>query len=129
MKNLSRTMIAALVVALLGVGLAPPSDAQEVRRRDANRITRADLAELGTTDALDAVRSLRPNWLNQRGQGSFRGAAPVRVYVDGVPRGTVETLRSLPIHAIGSMQYFGAREATQRWGTDHASGVIMVRTL
>jgi hypothetical protein len=129
MKPLARLLGTSLVLVILALAAAPPADAQQARSREANRITRVDLAEMNTTDALDAVRSLRPNWLNQRGQGSFRGGTPVRVYIDGVPRGTVEVLRSVPLHTIASMQYLGSREATQRWGTDHASGVIMVRTM
>ncbi len=129
MKQLARLFGTSLVLALLALATAAGADAQDVRSRETNRLTRADLAEMNTTDALDAVRSLRPNWLNQRGQGSFRGGVPVRVYIDGVPRGTAEALRAVPLHTIASIQYLGSREATQRWGTDHASGVIMVRTM
>lgn len=126
--SLTRRITAGLVVAIALI-TAPQADAQEARRRDTNRITQADLAELSITDTFDAVRSLRPTWLHQRGQSSMRGSTEVRVYIDGVPRGTVETLRSLPLHTIASLQFFGAREATQRWGTDHATGVILVRSL
>jgi len=86
-----------------------------------------------TTDARDAyelVRRLRPNFLNVRATGS---AAPGRtkptdilVYVNGAERGPLETLRTIPAHAVLEIRKLSQADAVTQFGKDQ-NGVIMVR--
>jgi hypothetical protein len=94
-------------------------------------ITEEELLDIGELSAYEAVRRLRPRWLSLRGPlttmnpGARQG---IRVYVDGGFRGGVDELKSLQASDVGSMRFLDAREATTRYGTDHADGAIVVRT-
>jgi hypothetical protein len=52
----------------------------------------------------------------------------IRVYVDDVNVGGVETLRNVPRDAVVLVQWLSAIDATTRYGTGHLSGVIAVTT-
>jgi hypothetical protein len=81
-------------------------------------------------DAYELVRRLRPNFLNVRATGS---AAPGRtkptdilVYVNGAERGPLETLRTIPSHAVLEIRKLSAADAVTQFGKDQ-NGVIMVK--
>ena len=86
-----------------------------------------------TTDARDAyelVRRLRPNFLNVRATGS---ASPGRikqtdiiVYVNGAERGALETLRTIPAHAVLEIRKISQADAVTQFGKDQ-NGVIVVK--
>jgi hypothetical protein len=48
------------------------------------------------------------------------------VYVDEMPYGDLATLQTIPIIEITEIRYINARDATTRWGTGVAGGVIEV---
>ena len=50
------------------------------------------------------------------------------VYVDNVPLGTVEVLKSLSTSDVAEVRKMSAAEATTRWGTGHPGGVVYVTT-
>lgn len=125
----SRRSLLGILFLLAAISVAAPADAQQAQRRDSRRLTNAELVQANISDTFDAVRALRPHWLNPRGQSSMRGQTSIKLFVDGVPRGSVEALRSLPIHNIAQIQYYNSSEATQRWGTDHAAGALVVKTM
>jgi hypothetical protein len=77
------------------------------------------------TDAHALVQALRPHWLEVRGAGT---RMVKRVYLGDMYLGGVATLRQLSTQTIASIQYFDGPAATQRWGSDHAAGVIQVWT-
>ncbi len=94
-------------------------------------INRAMLTEAETLSAYEAVRRFRPMWLRSvRGQDSFvsQGRRGLRVYVDGVAAGGIGALRDLDANLVEEMRYLDKREATTRFGTDHAEGAILVTT-
>ena len=72
------------------------------------------------------VQALRPMWLHTRGTGSMQLSEAVRVYVDGVPRGTVATLENIHPRDVAEVRYHSARDATMRFGTGHSNGAILV---
>lgn len=125
MHRLSITTL-ALGVALLActsTGGGSPSPA-----RSANVITREELASVPELSAYDAVRRLRPAWLQTRGPTTIERTqlTGLRIYVDGAPRGAVEELRQLRASDIEAMRFLSAREATTRYGTDHVDGAVLV---
>jgi hypothetical protein len=122
-------------LTLLGGACAPPAPSAEtpapsrLERRSNAFITRDELAKSSARDALTAVRSLRPDWLRGRGATSLQGGVPeVVVYLDGQRVGTADVLGQFATVHIKEMKYFGATEATQKWGTDHSGGVIEIVT-
>jgi hypothetical protein len=93
-------------------------------------ITRADLEDVSLRDAYEVVQRLRPAWLRPRGRISIQSSTaqnPV-VYVDNIRFGDPSSLRQVSADAIEEIRYMGASEATTRFGTGHAGGVILVRT-
>lgn len=92
------------------------------------------LAEIQTLpaarNALEVIQSLRPNFLIPRPSGSLRNPTPVsiKVYVDGVPRGGPEALAVIPVNLLVEIQYLKGTDATTRFGINHESGAILVKT-
>lgn len=98
-------------------------------RRDSDRIHAEELSVTSAGNAFDVVQALRPTWLRSRpGARSFGGGGSVRVYMDGVSMGGVAALRNIPRDGIISLEYLDPAEATQRWGTGHGAGAILVST-
>lgn len=119
------------LTAILAAGTAcasATSGASGADRGDA--LVREQIAATGAPNAYDAVARLRPRWLMARSQSTLQaGGNPVLVYVDGHRMGEVQELRNLPIENISEIRYVDARDATTRYGTGHASGVIEITTL
>ncbi len=92
-------------------------------RGTSTRIVQEELTNLSQLNALAAIRRLRPTWL------TTRTGAPPQVHIDGnFQMGGIETLRTVPIADIHEMEYLNAADATTRFGTNYASGVILVTT-
>jgi hypothetical protein len=125
-----------IAVALLAVSCAssgtPARSDSGVRQASRNR-TVLSLEEINGSSARDAyhaVQLLRPDWLRSRGAVSTRDTRPatVTVYVDGQRYGGASTLEQFRIGAFKEMRYYSGSEATSRWGTGHAGGVIYLTT-
>ena len=92
-------------------------------RRDPNAITAEELVDFATTNALDAIRRLRPRWL--QGRGNLR---PM-VVVDGARMTNLEdALQSIQAASVRTMRYMSATDATMRFGTNFLGGAIEVVT-
>ena len=93
-------------------------------------IERDEVESVSTRDALQLVQRLRPQWLQGRGSTSLRspGATLPLVYLDGVRYGAVESLRQIDSEAVWRVEFLNAPDATNRFGTGHAGGVILVTT-
>lgn len=93
-------------------------------------ITTEEINASSARDAYSAVQLLRPDWLRSRGSTSIRNPTPVSavVYVDGQRYGDVRSLEQFRIGSFKELRYYSATEATSRWGTDHAGGVIYLTT-
>lgn len=131
--NLSRSRSLPVLTVLLLMAACTSAQTDpavgEVRpRRDSARLTTQELSQTHATDAYEAIRILRPAWLRQRGQASVTQPSTVMVYVDNVQMGGPEVLRNIPITNITDLQYLDASSATQRWGTNHVHGAILVST-
>jgi hypothetical protein len=103
-------------------------------RGSANRLTADEIAEVSALTAYEAIELARPRWLVPRtlragatpSMGSDRGG-PV-VYLDGVRVGGLGELRRVRADAVATMEYLSPSDATNRFGTNHDSGAIVVTT-
>ena len=133
MKIRSFHLIAALVVAAVP-GCASSTagsgaSQQSSRRGSPDRITQEELATIDVQNALQAVQRLRPSFLQNRGGASSsisQGPQDVVVYVDQTKMGGPQALSQIPITDVKEIQHLSGTDATQRYGTGHGSGVIIV---
>jgi hypothetical protein len=103
-------------------------------RGSGNRLTADEIAEVGALTAYEAIQQARPQWLVPRNlragatsaMGSDQGG-PV-VYLDGVRAGNLDELRRLRTDVIAEMEYLSPSDATNRFGTNHDTGAILVTT-
>jgi hypothetical protein len=122
---------AGLLLGLfLIVGSACSSRSDQERRPSASldRISFEEVRGTSYSSALELVQGLRPQWLRSRAPVSFGAQVEPVVYVDNVRYGGPATLSGIPAQAVESVERMSATAATQRWGTDHSGGVILVRT-
>ena len=94
-----------------------------------DRITQEELANIDVQNALQAVQRLRPQFLQTRGgasQSITQGPVDIVVYVDQTKMGGPSTLAQIPISDVKEIQYLSATDATQRYGTGHGAGAIIV---
>jgi hypothetical protein len=113
----------ALALGLTGCASAGAGGGDSGPRRTANRIILEELEPVQQLDAYDAIRRLRPQWLNSRG-----GSSP-QVLVDGTRQpGGLESLRSIRSSEIQEMRYMSSSDATTRFGTGFDGGAILVTT-
>lgn len=112
------------IAALLLTGCASGQSGGE--RLDPNRISRAELEEVGLSSAYNAINKLRPIWLRKRGNTSFTQDSDVLVYLDGTRVGEKEVLRGMSTVNIERMEFMDARRATNRFGPGHVNGAILL---
>jgi len=125
-----RVTLAAVITTLAFSGCATGggSSTSDVRR-DPNLITAEELAEFSTGTAQDAVRRLRPSWLRSRGTISGGGNASLpRVFVDGRDYGSTNSLGDFNVDSVAELEFMSATDATTRYGTGYAGGIIHLRT-
>ena len=130
----SFSAVALLLVALGGCASRPagaPATQQSSSRPHTSRdvITADELATIDAQTALQAVQRLRPNFLQTRGGASMsitQGPVNIVVYVDQTRMGGVSTLSQIPVTEIKEIRYLNATDATQRYGTGHGAGAIIV---
>lgn len=124
--------IALLSVSCASSGAPKPSEsgAPTASSRDRSIITQEELKASSARDAHHAVQLLRPDWLRSRGSVSMRDPTPagVTVYVDGQRYGGASSLEQFRLGSFKELRYYNGSEATSRWGTGHAGGVIYLTT-
>ena len=135
MKTRYVYLAAALAIsAVVGCASSPSSGTSASqqstpRRGSSDRITQEELATIDVQNALQAVQRLRPSFLQNRGGASSsitQGPQDVVVYVDQTRMGGPSTLAQIPITDVKEIQHLSGTDATQRYGTGHGSGVIIV---
>lgn len=138
-KIAARGMVAVLALAALAMVAAPAHAQKNEKRGDQTRLTRTDLDEAGSAvvTAYDAVRLLRPRWLQPPlGKsaaatmlGGSGGSAGLIVYVDDIRQPDLETsLYRVKAADIVEMKYLDQNRAVQEYGPGHEGGVIEVKT-
>jgi hypothetical protein len=79
------------------------------------------------TPLLQAVQRLRPAWLRGRGQTRLQGADdPVVIYINNQRAGGPDVLLRWVASEARELHFLDAITATQRFGTGHTSGAIVV---
>ena len=105
---------------------------------DPEVITQDQIARSKATNAYDLIATIRPQMFTAHGAPTTRGeqpstqgrqALPVVVYIDNVKVGPVAELKALGTVDVREIRYLSPRVATDRWGLNHAGGVIYVTTL
>lgn len=99
-------------------------------RRSSRVLTADEIAETSVMSAYQAVERLRPQWLHSRSSPTMAnpdGAEPM-VYVDGMRAGNLSELLSIRPDRVERMEYLSPSDATNRFGTDHTGGAILVTT-
>jgi len=125
-----RSFLLALAISLMAAAACASTGDGQGTRRDSNVITQDELTPHHEISAFQAIRRLRPNWLQVRGATRLSGAqrASIQVHVDGMHRGSVEELRSIRAEYVVEIRYMSASEATTRYGTGYTGGLILVTT-
>jgi hypothetical protein len=105
---------------------------------DPDVITIDQIVRSKATNAYDLIATIRPQMFTAHGAPTTRGqqpstqgrqALPVVVYIDNVKVGPVSELKSLGTVDVREIRYLSPRVATDRWGLNHAGGVIHVTTI
>lgn len=118
---------AAPLSASAGVSeAASPAPAPVKRKRNAQMITADEIREANANTAYEAVSRLRPGWLRKRGVSSLNREGTILVYQDGMRFGGPGSLQQINANAIESIRFLDGSAATQRFGTDHGNGAILV---
>jgi len=98
-----------------------------------NVITAAEIVASRVSDVYQAVTQLRPEYLRRRSAAPAVpqiGSSPtLAVYLDDLPYGGVESLRSIPLDRVRLIRFVAPFEADLKWGGTHPAGAILVTTL
>ena len=122
-QSSKRLLVLALALALGAAGCASGGGgASRPAGASSNRIVQAELDALPQMNALLAIERLRAQWLRTR------SGDPPQLYVDGARRGNVSNLTSMLTTEISQIERLSASDATNRFGTGHAGGAILVTT-
>ncbi len=89
-------------------------------------IVRAQLQRLAGQSAWEAVETLNPRWLRSRSVSVNYGPSYARVVVNGTVRRVLADLYRMSTDNIETMRYLSATDATTKYGTGYAGGVIEV---
>lgn len=128
----SRRLIATAMLSL-AVGCAS-AGASPAARQNQNVISSEEITASSATTAYEVIQKLRPNFLRTR--GAVHGApvggtnniemVDLVVYLNENRLGGSEQLRQISTTDIREIRYYGASEATTKWGTGHSAGAIQI---
>ena len=129
-----------LAVALLAVGAAcaqsSSNTSQEVSsaaprlRKNPDVIVEQELRDptIAGTDAMTAIRQLRPAFFRNRGPQSFSNAnaGQVQMSMDYGPLQTVGQLAQIDTRSLVEVRYLNANDAQSRFGINANGGPVIV---
>jgi hypothetical protein len=98
--------------------------------QDRDLITGAELAHTNDASVYEAIRHLRPLFLHTRGPSSVLNSTAMgpAVIVDQTFLGGIRELTDIPLKDVQAVRYLPAWDATTRYGSGYANGVIEVTT-
>ena len=115
-------------IAACSSAVAVPSSPADKR----NMITTEDIADVRAPGpyAWDLISRLRPHFLKSSNPQYLENRDPVfaRVYVDEVYHGELESLKTMDVGGIKSIQFIPPYDTTARFGETFQGGAIMIRT-
>ncbi|HUP51632.1 MAG TPA: hypothetical protein VM198_04100 [Longimicrobiales bacterium] len=93
-------------------------------------ITEEQITSLPDGTAFTVIQRFRSGWLRPRSQGTLSGGGPdfAQVYVDELHFGDINSLSRISSSSIESIQFISAIDATTRYGTGYAGGIIRINT-
>jgi hypothetical protein len=131
-----RTALALGMVVAFGAGCA---SRRAGGAHDPDVITIDQILKSKATNTYDLIATIRPQMFTAHGAPTTRGdqpsallgrhTPPVVVYIDNVKVGPVAELKTLGTADVREVRYLSPRVATDRWGLNHAGGVIHVTTI
>jgi hypothetical protein len=121
------TSVIALVAAI-ALACTPPSTTGGAK--NANVLTREEIAASHVYNAYDAVATLRPAFFHSHGPTTLQpgDTGQPKVYLNHMLFGDIESLRSLDVSGIREIHFYSASEASNRFGLGNVSGAIEVIT-
>ncbi|MEP6692014.1 MAG: TonB-dependent receptor plug domain-containing protein [Gemmatimonadaceae bacterium] len=135
-RHLTSAALAALLVTSACAGNAAPGTGSEdatapAARSDRSVVSGDEVRLTNASDLYDALRQLRPGIFISRGKNTPEegaiGTAPLPiVYIDGVRKGDVTALHQVQITSVRDVRILSGTEATQRFGTGHVAGALLV---
>ena len=126
LRPLRNTVLAFALVASGACSSSKPSSAPSPTHHSGDSITGEEISSTGTTNLYDAIQRLRPQWLTSTRIRRGGSGDDLVVYLDSNRYGTMNSLRQLSVGGVQGIRYFGASEATNRYGTGHTGGAILV---
>ncbi len=120
------TVMALTLVASSACSSSRPSSAPAPTHHSGSSITAEEISGTGTTNLYDAIQRLRPQWLTSTRVRRGGSGDDLIVYLDSNRYGTMSSLRQLSVGGVQEIRYYGASEATNRYGTGHTGGAILV---
>ena len=127
-----RQLVVALIAGAAACASNPASGSSSgqpapAQRGSGNVISQAEIDRSNATTVLEVIERLRPNFLQTRGSASITQKDPgIVVYVDGTMLGDVSSLSRMSSVDVKRIEYLSAAEATQRYGTGHVHGAILI---
>jgi hypothetical protein len=93
-------------------------------------ITAGEIVAARVTDVYQAVAQLRPEFLSRRSREPIasRQGVSIAVYLNEIPIGGEEALRTIPLEEVRQIRYMTRTQAEFRWGRSHPRGAIVVQT-
>jgi hypothetical protein len=125
---MSRTFRRTLIAAITFLIPACATTSEPGARSSFGDITIGEIEEANASDAYILVQRLRPGWLRQRGSSSINRPTPRVVYLDNMRVGGLDSLRQISANSIERIRFLDSPDATQRFGTGHVNGAILVFT-
>jgi hypothetical protein len=126
--SVSRGLVGAVVLLAVTAACARSKPGQHTPAPSHEVLTSADLQGQGFSTVLEAIESLRGNWLEKHGTNSFRTPSEIKVYVDGTMLGGIDQLNTIPLASVVYIRHYDGVTATARWGVGHGNGVIYIST-
>jgi len=122
--------LTALILALVAAaGCASSKTSAQTaapHRSTGNVVGGEELTGTGATNVYEALQRLRPQWLTSARIRRGGSGDELVVYLDSNRYGTLTSLQQLSVGGIQEVRYYGASEATNRFGTGHTGGAIVV---
>lgn len=120
-----RAVMPIFAVAVMAAGCAQQTGPR-LPTPDRNRISSEEMSTVDPgASAMQVIQRLRPNWLRGRGATQVRGGEPpVPVYVNN--QRTSNALTGYAARDIRELHFLDSINATQRLGTGHPHGAIII---
>ena len=126
MRRIGMRLLIAVSIIMLAQACVSTGGSDGIRR-DPDLIVAEELANHPTMSLLDAIRQLRPRWMNVRGVPE--SGVPESVVLDGGAPEPATILGALRADQVQSVRYHSPADATMRWGLGFPRGLIEVSTL